>query len=108
MGAVSGIFGASRPLTDAKASLSGPLLPRNPDTGFYGYHMLNSIHWVSSGLSPSFPESDMLYLALRKGGSVLGAGGGFCLGFFMALRISPILTAIGETVERQTIRRLRL
>ena len=37
-------FSVPTALTDATASLSGPLLPRNRDTGSYGYHMLNSIH----------------------------------------------------------------
>jgi hypothetical protein len=44
VGPVSRLFGASTTLTDAQASLSGPLLPRSRDTGSYGYHMLDFIH----------------------------------------------------------------
>ena len=43
-GPVSRFLGASTTLTDAMASLSGPLLPRNRDTGSYECHMLDSVH----------------------------------------------------------------
>jgi hypothetical protein len=47
-GPVSRLLGASRTLDDAQwrhgASPAGPLLPRNRDTGSYGYHMLDFIH----------------------------------------------------------------
>ena len=43
-GPISRLLDASTTLTDATASLSGPLLPRNRDTGSYGYQVLDSIH----------------------------------------------------------------
>ena len=44
MGTVSRLLGASKTLDDALASPAGLLLPRNRDTGSYGYHLLDSIH----------------------------------------------------------------
>ena len=43
-GPVSGSLGASSTLDDAKASSARARLPRKPETGSYGYHMLDSIH----------------------------------------------------------------
>ena len=43
-GPVSRSLGASKALSDTKASPAGLLLPRNRDTGSYGYHKLDSFH----------------------------------------------------------------
>jgi hypothetical protein len=48
-GRVYQLPGASKTLTDAQASLSGPLLP-----GSYGYHMLDSIYCAESNAETAY------------------------------------------------------